>query len=87
MNKEEIKSLSWKEFMDLEEVQVDESPRGSGGALFYNDGSIQVSVDVASKTFNEDGEVLTGGNDDMTVWEDEKLAEELRELVVNEMEF
>lgn len=85
MNKKEIEAMSWRDFMGLEEVQVDESPRENMGALFYNDGNIQVSVDVVAKTFDENGNVLTEGHDDISVWEDEELAEELRELVIEEL--
>ena len=81
-----IKNIGWKEFMELDEVQVNESPSGRGNALFYNDGDIQVSVDFDAKMIDENGEVIAEGHDDTTLWEDEELAESLRNLVIEEME-
>lgn len=61
--------MDWKEFAELQEVQVDQSPSGEGNALFYNDENIVVSVEVNSD------------HDDTTLWEDEELIKELQELV------
>ncbi|HZJ78293.1 MAG TPA: hypothetical protein VFD52_05810, partial [Clostridia bacterium] len=71
--KNEIKAMDWKEFLDLDEVQVDQSPTGYGNALFYNNGTIQVSVDFE-------------GHDDVTLWKNEELAEELKSLVVEKLD-
>lgn len=71
-----IKELNWKEFADLEEVQVDQSTSGEGNAIFYNDGSVQVSVDIDEEK----------GHDDTTLWEDEELLKELQELAVEALE-
>lgn len=61
--------MDWKEFANLEEVQVDQSTTGTGNALFYNDENIVVSVEI------------DGDHDDITLWEDEDLLKELQELV------
>ena len=71
-----IKELDWKEFADLEEVQVDQSPSGHGNAVFYNDGTVQVSVDIDEEK----------DHDDTTLWEDEELLKELQELAVEAIE-
>lgn len=85
---ETIKNLSWEEFIGLQEVQIDESPSGYGNALFYNDGHIQVSIDVVAKMIDEYGEVIpeSEGHDDVSLWEDEVLARELQELAILELE-
>lgn len=66
--------------MGLDEVQAE------GDELFYNDGTIQVSVNFVPMMIDENDEVIQGGHDDTTLWEDEELSEELRELVIEEYE-
>lgn len=88
MNIKELEKMNWKEFIDLEEVQVDESPSGQGGAaLFYNDGNVKVSIDVESKAVDESGAVIedSPGHDDWSIWNDEELAKELQALAIEEM--
>lgn len=61
--------MDWKEFAELQEVQVDQSPSGEGNALFYNDENIVVSVEVNSD------------HDDTSIWKDKELIQELQRLV------
>lgn len=84
-----IKELSWKEFLDLGEVQVEVNPSNAReGLLTYNDDEIQVGVSFKSKEVDECGDIITDseGHDDQTLWEDEELAKELHELVIEEYE-
>jgi len=67
-----LDSLTVKEFADLYCVQIDESPKGTGNAIFYNDGKISVSVDIGKKQF-----------DDNSVWNQEFLLTELKLLAMD----
>lgn len=82
---EELESMDWLRFSDLEEVQVDESTTGIGLALFYNDGIVQVSVDFKSqKVVN--GLIVEYGYGEDEVWCDRELIESLQELAIDTLE-
>ena len=69
---EEIKSMGWEEFAALEEVQIDQTPTGYGTAMFYKDKQNQ---DVWAWV------KITREHNDSTVWKDQELFEELKEIV------
>lgn len=69
---EEIKSMGWEEFAALEDVQIDQTPTGYGTAMFYKDKQNQ---DVWAWV------KITREHNDSTVWKDQELFEELKEIV------
>lgn len=82
---EALQKMDWLRFSDLEEVQVDESTTGTGLALFYNDGIVQVSVDFKSQKV-VDGLIVEYGRDKDEVWCERELIESLQELTIDTLE-
>lgn len=70
MKSQEIKSMSWEQFLDMEEVYIEKSTAGDGSALYFNDEDAQVEVSVDIEKH----------------WDKEEAVEHLRALVIQELE-
>lgn len=85
-----IKSLSWLEFLELDEVQIELDPFDHRQAyLGYFDELVHVSVPFRSKDIDKSSGTVdysSEGHDDQSIWEDEDLAKQLKKLVIEEYE-